>query len=125
FKVVKSYKKKTGDQYMKIIKSILIILCAQLLILSSGVHAQPPSYAKWGQIAMKETKARYPNADIIDYQHIGRDTGTNTSTEKFKLWLRSGTKEFGVFIDITFENSTEKITDISFRETTREAYNAM
>lgn len=78
-----------------------------------------PSYAKWGQIAMKKTKEKYPQADIIDYLHIGREKGTKYSTEKFKLWLKTDNKEFGVFVDITFDNKTEQIKDIKYRETTR------
>lgn len=79
----------------------------------------PPPYAKWGQIAMSRVKEKYPQADIVDYLHIGREKGTATSTEKFKLWLKQNNKEFGVFVDITFDNATEKITDIKYRETTR------
>ena len=46
------------------------------------VHQKPiPSYAKWGRLAMKETKKRYPNADIIDYLHIGRVTTRNNHGE--------------------------------------------
>lgn len=75
-----------------------------------------PPYAKWGSLAMSKTKERYPNAQIIDYLHIGRVQGTATSTEKFKLWLREGTREFGVFINITFENKTEKVVNITYRE---------
>ena len=78
-----------------------------------------PPYAKWGQIAMSRVKEKYPQAKIVDYQHIGRNTGTAVSTEKFKLWLKQGNKEFGVFVDITFDNKTEKITGIKFKETTR------
>lgn len=80
---------------------------------------QAPPYAKWGQVAMKKTKERYPQANIIDYLHIGREKGPKNSTEKFKLWLKTDSKEFGVFVDITFENETEQIKDIKFRETTR------
>jgi hypothetical protein len=78
-----------------------------------------PPYAKWGQIAMSRVKEKYPQADIVDYLHIGREKGAATSTEKFKLWLKQNNKEFGVFVDITFDNATEKITDIKYRETTR------
>lgn len=78
-----------------------------------------PAYAKWGQIAMQKTKERYPKASIIDYLHVGKDTGEHTSIEKFKLWLREDSREFGVYIDITFENSTEKVINIKFTETDR------
>lgn len=85
-----------------------------------AVHAQPP-YAKWGKIAVQKTKEKYPQADIIDYLHIGRRPKTvNISVEKFKLWLREKNgKEFGVFVDVEFDAKTEKFISISFKETPR------
>lgn len=70
---------------------------------------------------MKETKAKYPHADIIDYQHIGRATTPKITTENFKLWLRDvrTNKEFGVLITIEFDTNTEHITSVHFQETTR------
>ncbi|MDN4493446.1 DUF3889 domain-containing protein [Ureibacillus aquaedulcis] len=77
-----------------------------------------PSYAKWGRVAMKNVMAKYPTADIIDYLHIGREVGSVTSVEKFKLWLKKeDSSEFGVFVDITFNNQTEEIVDIKYTET--------
>ncbi|SFA96305.1 Protein of unknown function [Lentibacillus halodurans] len=76
-----------------------------------------PSYAKWGRLAMKETQSRYPNADIVDYLHQGREEKDTTAVEKFKLWLREDSREFGVFINIEFDSETEEVIDISFEET--------
>ncbi|RDY69121.1 DUF3889 domain-containing protein [Halobacillus trueperi] len=92
--------------------------CINTNIITRAEQEAPP-YAKWGEIAMKKTKEKYPQADIIDYLHIGREKGTEYSIEKFKLWLKKDSKEFGVFIDIKFNNETEKIIDIKYRETTR------
>ncbi|MDF2903278.1 MAG: hypothetical protein K0S25_916 [Bacillus sp. (in: firmicutes)] len=78
-----------------------------------------PPYAKWGRLAMKETKTRYPKAEIVDYLHIGRITKPDETIEKFKLWLIEDNKEFGVYITIEFETKTEKIKKISFKETTK------
>lgn len=78
-----------------------------------------PAYAKWGRLAMKEAKARYPKADIIDYLHVGRIQGAKTTTETFKLWLKQGNKEFGVIIKIEFDTATEKVKRISYQETSR------
>ncbi|MGG3468724.1 DUF3889 domain-containing protein [Neobacillus pocheonensis] len=92
------------------------------LTFTNSVYAQHkpiPPYAKWGLMAMEKTHEKYPNANIIDYLHIGRVTGPTTSTEKFKLWLKDNKKEFGVFIDIEFNNQTQKVNKITFRETTR------
>ncbi|HDX9579848.1 YqzG/YhdC family protein [Bacillus cytotoxicus] len=100
---------------------ICISLAAIILFIYkpfSSVHAQPP-YAKWGKIAVQMTKEKYPQADIIDYLHIGRRQKTgNVSVEKFKLWLRDKSgKEFGVFVDVEFDVQTEKFINISFKET--------
>ncbi|MDM5334342.1 YqzG/YhdC family protein [Ureibacillus composti] len=78
-----------------------------------------PAYAKWGRIAMEKVMAKYPNANVIDYLHIGREVGDKTSVEKFKLWLKEDSKEFGVFVNITFNNQTEEIINIDYEETQR------
>lgn len=89
----------------------------------AGVHEidqkTTPPYAKWGQLALKETKAKYPRADIIDYLHVGRVENTKYTTETFKLWLKQGDREFGVLINIEFDPKTDGIRKISFRETSR------
>ncbi|ASN06409.1 DUF3889 domain-containing protein [Virgibacillus necropolis] len=82
------------------------------------IHAneEVPSYAKWGRIVMQKTKEKYPDADIVDYLHVGKEEGTNLTTEKFKLWLKGKDSEFGVYIDVKFATDTEQIIEISFRE---------
>lgn len=97
------------------------IFIGNILYNSSEANVQQtaPAYAKWGKIAMEKVKEKYPAAKIVDYLHIGRVVGHNTSTEKFKLWLREGNREFGVFVDITFNQQTEKIIDIQLKETDR------
>lgn len=80
---------------------------------------EAPPYAKWGRVAMQATKEKYPSAAIVDYLHIGREIKNDTVTEKFKLWLRGKEKEFGVYINIHFEQKTDKIIEITFEETDR------
>lgn len=76
-----------------------------------------PSYAKWGKLAMEKTKEKYPDAQIIDYLHRGRQEKDNAMIEKFKLWLREKHREFGVFVNIEFDAKTEEVLHISFSET--------
>ena len=110
----------------KLLISLVIILvsCSSGTYSSSYIHTsyaqrKPiPPYAKWGRLAMKETQEKYPNAQINDYLHIGRISGPRTSTEKFKLWLKDQQKEFGVLVDIEFNNTTEKVIKVTFKETT-------
>lgn len=78
-----------------------------------------PAYAKWGQLAMQEIKSKYPHATIIDYLHEGRELKVDSTIEKFKLWLKEGDHEFGVFVKIEFATNTEKVITITFQETTR------
>ena len=78
-----------------------------------------PAYAKWSQIAIKETKLKYPNADIIDYLHEGSESNADSTIEKFKLWLKDSEKEFGVFVRIKYMKETEEIVYIKFYETPR------
>ena len=112
---------------MKTFLSIAVISCTLLLanfmVANSNdvetVVKEVPPYAKWGGIAMQKAKEKYPKASIIDYLHIGREEGTDRSTEKFKLWLREGDREFGIFIDITFDRQTEQILNITLTETPR------
>ncbi|WP_144554394.1 YqzG/YhdC family protein [Bacillus sp. X1(2014)] len=111
----------------KLLVSLFIsILCfsgsISPLTATSRVSAQQkpiPPYAKWGTLALKETHKKYPRAKIIDYLHIGRTSGSQTSTEKFKLWLKDNNKEFGVFVNIEFNKETEKVVKITFQETSR------
>lgn len=78
-----------------------------------------PSYAKWSKIAMERTKAKYPNAQIVDYLYVGRKKGTPTSTEKFKFWLKENQKEYGVYVDVEFNNDTEQVVNVTYQETAR------
>ncbi|MCG7345700.1 YqzG/YhdC family protein [Sporosarcina sp. ACRSL] len=78
-----------------------------------------PAYAKWGMLAIKETKQKYPDANIIDYLHVGSETNGDTTIEKFKLWLKEDRHEFGVFVNITFNTETGKFLKINFQETSK------
>ncbi|WP_142255366.1 YqzG/YhdC family protein [Bacillus sinesaloumensis] len=78
-----------------------------------------PEYAKWGKLAMEKTKNKYPSAQIIDYLHVGRTKKNGMYIERFKLWLKQDNREFGVFVNITFEADTERVKNITIVETDR------
>ncbi|MBW5445342.1 DUF3889 domain-containing protein [Cohnella sp. CFH 77786] len=86
-----------------------------------GIERQPespPSYAKWGNLAVLETMKRY-GLPIIDYLHVGRtDISASVAEEKFKLWLRRRDgREFGVYVTIRFDPVTERVLSVGFEET--------
>lgn len=103
---------------MKKILLCMILLTVQAIpyFYDAPVASAQPLYAKWGKLAMQKTKEKYPKADIVDYKHIGRVGGINTTMEKFKLWLREGEREFGVLVNIEFDKKTERVIDISLTE---------
>ena len=100
---------------------VLITANSTLTHIPTIAHSQQeiPAYAKWGKLAIKETQLKYPNADIIDYLHEGKESKAKTTIEKFKLWLKDGDKEFGVFVRIEFNTETEKVITIDFEETSK------
>ncbi|WP_226681977.1 DUF3889 domain-containing protein [Sutcliffiella horikoshii] len=113
-------------------KKITILLCIACFLLlgyqlptsaevtqAQAFTQQVPSYAKWGQLAMKRTKEAYPKADIMDYLHIGRQEGPILTTEKFRLWLKEGDKEFGVNVTISFYKDTETVKEVKVEEIKR------
>ncbi|MDN4607893.1 DUF3889 domain-containing protein [Sporosarcina highlanderae] len=91
-------------------------LTDQQIIINEPVE---PSYAKWGQLAMKETQSKYPKASIIDYLHEGSELDGDMTIEKFKLWLKEADKEFGVFVRIKYTTKTGELKGIDFQETDR------
>lgn len=102
--------------WVVIMKKLMISLFTLLIIFAISVGAAP-EYVKWGNIAVDEAQKRY-RADVIDYKHIGRTNLTQKkSEEKFKLWIRNKEgKEFGIFVLIQFDRSTEMIHSIQFIE---------
>ncbi|WP_255294938.1 DUF3889 domain-containing protein [Bacillus sp. AFS041924] len=107
----------------RVIFTFTFLFC--LFIKLNPATAEPvsePPYAKWGKIAVEKTIQRYPQSDVIDYLHIGREQKSLTvSIEKFKLWLRvkDGSREFGVFVNVEFDPRTDKYLGISYTETDR------
>ena len=104
-----------------LILGIFITIHSTPTYIQTSAHAQQviPAYAKWGKLAIKETKSKYPNAAIIDYLHEGNESKGDTTIEKFKLWLKDGDNEFGVFIRIEYTTKTEKVINIKLLETSR------
>jgi len=79
----------------------------------------PPAYAKWGKLAIEKTQSSYPNSKIIDYLHEGSELKEDATIEKFKLWLKEGDKEFGVYVRIKYTTETQQVVDIELQETAK------
>lgn len=98
--------------------SIFTALLLSLSLTWTMPAAAEPPYAKWGRIAMQQTMQTYPQANIVDYLHVGRKTKTpTTSEETFKLLLQEGNRVWALLVHIEFETKTEKVIAIRFEET--------
>ena len=108
-------------------KSFLLVLGLSLSVFAPSTSVanitppqqEVPAYAKWGVLALKEIQQKYPDANVLDYFHIGSETKDDTTIEKFKLWLKDDRHEFGVFVNITFTTKTGDVLKIEFQETDR------
>lgn len=84
---------------------------------TTNIHVlSDPAYAKWGQLAMTQVKNKY-QADVVDYKHLGRkQINPQLAEEDFKFWLRKNNREFGVYVKIRFETSSDKVQSIYIQE---------
>ena len=104
-------------------KNIFLAIGILLTISTATTHTyaqqEVPAYAKWGKIAIRGTKIKYPEAKIIDYSHEGRESKEDSTIERFKLWLKDENHEFGVFVTIMYKTQTEELVQIELEETAR------
>ena len=98
---------------------MMTVLALPQQMPDANAEQQTPAYAKWGKLAIEKTQSSYPNSKIIDYLHEGSHTQGNSTTEKFKLWLKEGDREFGVFVRIEFTTESEEIIRVESEETDR------
>jgi len=105
-----------------------VLLLALCLLTPIALHPSPaygqaaqPEYAKWGIIAMEAAKAKY-SLPIVDYLHLGRfPASPGAAEERFKLWLKDGSGEFGVIVSVQFYTANDRLITVKFQETDRSA----
>lgn len=97
-------------------KIILLTLLFLLIPVNFGL-AQQPDYAKWGKIAVEETKQQYPNQEIVDYLYEGKVVISDVREQynfKMKLELKEEKKEVRVYVLINPKK--EQLIDVYFDE---------
>ncbi len=63
------------------------MFAAHILTITYALQ-EIPAQAQWGKVAIKETQAKYTQAKIIDYLHVGSEVNEDSTIEKYKLWLK-------------------------------------
>ncbi len=102
---------------------LLLALCllSPIALHPSAAYGQTaqPEYAKWGIVAMEAAKAKY-GVPIVDYLHLGRfPAAPGAAEERFKLWLKDDSREFGVIVSVQFYTANDRLITVKFRETDR------
>lgn len=104
----------------KLVIELAIIASMQTLTThiptTAPIHQETPAYAKWGQVAVKETQSKFPHSSIIDYLYEGSEPKENSTIEKFRLWLKENDKEFGVSVKIEYITDTNELIHIQIHE---------
>ena len=104
----------------KIVIELTIIATMQTLTTyiptTAPTHQETAAYAKWGQVAVKETQSKFPHASIIDYLYEGSEPKENSTIEKFRLRLKESDKEFGVSVKIEYITDTKELIHVQIHE---------
>ncbi|CAM4272077.1 hypothetical protein FHS16_002056 [Paenibacillus endophyticus] len=102
---------------MKAVFVLLSLAHTEVASTESSALFSEPSYAKWGKLAVLETKKMYQDASIVDYKYEGRKMlPSGQANESFVLWVHKDTKEFGVRVVMTIEPSTDQLVSLKLTE---------
>jgi len=69
------------------------------------------AYGPWGVKGMEATRKRYPNANIRDYRHIGRQ-----AAETFRYELEENGKAWTVHAIVVFDPQTNELISVELKE---------
>jgi len=74
-------------------------------------------YAQWGKMALAETKKKYPNSKVSDYQYDTRRVSPDgTITDYFDFTVFQGDKERLVKVGVM--HTDDRLVDMKFEEMT-------
>ena len=83
--------------------------------LNVDTNLSSKDYAKWGKMALEETKLEYPNSRISDYQYdVRRVAPDGTITDWFDFTVFQGKRKH--LIKVGVMHSDEKLIDYKFEE---------
>lgn len=70
------------------------------------------SQKTWEDVAVKETKKRYPLSQVLFSQKIWDKKKKDITVKQYRLTLREGMQDFAVYTTITFDSETGEIKKI-------------
>ncbi|HZH58327.1 MAG TPA: DUF3889 domain-containing protein [Metabacillus sp.] len=92
---------------------LLTVLFGFTTIQVSFSHeVQAVSQKTWEDVAVKETKKRYPLSQVLFSQKIWDKKKKDITVKQYRLTLREGMQDFAVYTTITFDSETGEIKKI-------------
>jgi hypothetical protein len=84
--------------------------------LNVDTNLSRKDYAKWGKMALEETKKEYPNSRISDYQYDTRRVSPDgTIIDWFDFTVFQGTRKHLVKVGV-MHTENDKLIDMKFEE---------
>lgn len=109
-------------KYQRLLVSI-VALCSILItgLFTINVYGEPQDgYEKWSRLALMEVKKQFPSRKLTDFEYVKREK-INDEKKKdiFKVQVESESERpFIVYIEVTFNEKTEKIHSIEMKKKT-------
>nr|WGE01979.1 DUF3889 domain-containing protein [Bacillus subtilis] len=69
-----------------------------------------------GRYCCKRSKKRHPLAQVLFKQKVWDRKRKDEAVKQYHLTLREGSKEFGVFVTISFDPYSQKVNKIAILE---------
>jgi hypothetical protein len=102
-------------------KSIVLLLLIFIYgftpsMVSISSYVSAAHHTDWKDFAVNETKKRYPLSQVLFAQKIWDNTKKNQTVKQYKVTVREGMKDIGVFVTISYDAKTEKVKKIQVLE---------
>ncbi|TXC92380.1 DUF3889 domain-containing protein [Metabacillus litoralis] len=93
-----------------LVTAILFGLTTSTVPFTPGVQAV--SQKTWEDVAVKETKKRYPLSQVLFSQKIWDKKKKDITVKQYRFTLREGMQDFSVYTTITFDSSSGEIKKV-------------
>ncbi|RFU71440.1 DUF3889 domain-containing protein [Peribacillus saganii] len=98
-------------------KKLMSILCMVMFLGQGSAFAQQPDYEKYGKIAITVVQADYPEANVTDYQYLGRkDLGNGQVSDSFLFKVSQDGKERDVVVTVNHSLTNNRLLNLKVEE---------
>ncbi|MYL64557.1 DUF3889 domain-containing protein [Bacillus hwajinpoensis] len=98
-------------------KLIFLLSITVLFLVPINVHAEAPSYAKWGKMAIEETTKKYPDQQVTDYRYDGKVFISDVREQyDFEFTLKQNGQSREIRVYVLVNPQKDKLIDVKYDE---------